>query len=79
MGPIHSDGSVSDAERSGSPRRIPEGAGVAGRAGAGPNGELEGTGAFTKRLELGGDSLKRVPPWADSVAPACSESSHAAS
>jgi uncharacterized protein (TIGR02453 family) len=24
-----------------------------------------GTGAFAKRLELGGDSLKRVPPWAD--------------
>jgi uncharacterized protein (TIGR02453 family) len=23
------------------------------------------TGAFAKRLELGGDSLKRVPPWAD--------------
>ena len=22
-------------------------------------------GAFAKRLELGGDSLKRVPPWAD--------------
>src|SRR5262249_6624813 len=22
-------------------------------------------GAFPKRLELGGDSLKRVPPWAD--------------
>jgi uncharacterized protein (TIGR02453 family) len=23
------------------------------------------SGAFAKRLELGGDSLKRVPPWAD--------------
>ena len=23
------------------------------------------TGAFSRRLELGGDSLKRVPPWAD--------------
>jgi uncharacterized protein (DUF2461 family) len=23
------------------------------------------TGAFAKRLELGGDSLKRVPSWAD--------------
>jgi uncharacterized protein (TIGR02453 family) len=23
------------------------------------------TGSFAKRLELGGDSLKRVPPWAD--------------
>ena len=23
------------------------------------------TGAFAKRLELGGESLKRVPPWAD--------------
>jgi uncharacterized protein (TIGR02453 family) len=22
-------------------------------------------GAFARRLELGGDSLKRVPPWAD--------------
>ena len=27
------------------------------------------TGAFAKRLELGGDSLKRVPPWADSEHP----------
>ncbi len=26
-------------------------------------------GAFAKRLELGGDSLKRVPPWADSEHP----------
>jgi uncharacterized protein (TIGR02453 family) len=25
--------------------------------------------AFTKRLELGGDSLKRVPPWADADHP----------
>jgi uncharacterized protein (TIGR02453 family) len=23
------------------------------------------SGAFARRLELGGDSLKRVPPWAD--------------
>jgi uncharacterized protein (TIGR02453 family) len=27
------------------------------------------TGAFPKRLELGGDSLKRVPPWADAEHP----------
>ena len=27
------------------------------------------TGAFAKRLELGGDSLKRVPPWADAEHP----------
>jgi uncharacterized protein (TIGR02453 family) len=27
------------------------------------------TGAFKKRLELGGDSLKRVPPWADADHP----------
>jgi uncharacterized protein (TIGR02453 family) len=27
------------------------------------------TGAFAKRLELGGDSLKRVPSWADSGHP----------
>jgi uncharacterized protein (TIGR02453 family) len=27
------------------------------------------TGAFTKRLSLGGDSLKRVPPWADADHP----------
>jgi uncharacterized protein (TIGR02453 family) len=27
------------------------------------------TGAFAKRLELGGDSLKRVPPWADADHP----------
>jgi uncharacterized protein (TIGR02453 family) len=27
------------------------------------------TGAFAKRLELGGDSLKRVPPWADPMHP----------
>jgi uncharacterized protein (TIGR02453 family) len=26
-------------------------------------------GAFAKRLELGGDSLKRVPPWADAEHP----------
>jgi uncharacterized protein (TIGR02453 family) len=26
-------------------------------------------GAFAKRLELGGDSLKRVPPWADADHP----------
>jgi uncharacterized protein (TIGR02453 family) len=26
-------------------------------------------GAFAKRLELGGDSLKRVPPWADAHHP----------
>jgi uncharacterized protein (TIGR02453 family) len=26
-------------------------------------------GAFAKRLELGGDSLKRVPPWADPAHP----------
>jgi uncharacterized protein (TIGR02453 family) len=26
-------------------------------------------GAFAKRLELGGDSLKRVPSWADSEHP----------
>src|SRR5262249_12735142 len=28
-----------------------------------------GTSAFAKRLELGGDSLKRVPPWADAEHP----------
>jgi uncharacterized protein (TIGR02453 family) len=27
------------------------------------------SGAFAKRLELGGDSLKRVPPWADPAHP----------
>ena len=27
------------------------------------------TGAFAKRLELGGESLKRVPPWADAEHP----------
>jgi uncharacterized protein (TIGR02453 family) len=27
------------------------------------------TGAFPKRLELGGESLKRVPPWADAEHP----------
>ena len=27
------------------------------------------TGAFAKRLELGGDSLKRVPPWAEAEHP----------
>ncbi len=27
------------------------------------------TGAFVKRLELGGDTLKRVPPWADAEHP----------
>jgi uncharacterized protein (TIGR02453 family) len=27
------------------------------------------SGAFDKRLELGGDSLKRVPPWADAEHP----------
>jgi uncharacterized protein (TIGR02453 family) len=27
------------------------------------------SGAFAKRLELGGDSLKRVPPWADAEHP----------
>src|SRR5262249_54402484 len=32
-------------------------------------GRATRTGAFAKRLELGGDSLKRVPPWAEAEHP----------